>query len=690
MLRTPGFTAALAQTMEEIASAGCDAARLERALPNTLFGPAFVAVYKQVERELGRRGLALRAGRLARAARRIEREGLGGVHTVWMDGFFALTDPELSVIRALSAHADLTVTLPQRQGANATRDALLQMGFTERILERRRTEPAVEAFSAPTVDREANEIARRILQRADFGQIGIVVRNPEIYLPPLRAALERFGIPARFYFSDSLSDHGAVKCLSGVVEALISGWDHERVLRAIPAAPHLTSADSQASSTLDRFDFAVRERLPGRGLEALRKFTEDSQLLRLLDELAALDPWRTATHTPSQWALRLTSLRTLLPPPHPQDDATVERVTLWRSQASALAAWEAAMAEAARALDADRKIRLADFWEAAQAVVRLTPLRVSDQRRNVVHVLSVFEARQWELPTVFVCGLAEQQFPKRQAQEPLFPDSVAVAPRASWNSRSHRSRIRARRAFPIRRCPHKGHRNTDAKLRGSRFAGRPAACHRNFSSARPSLLRRSCAPSRNPEPCRPRPWRSIARGTIFSPSSLECFLDCPFQYFARHTLRLKTRPPLPQDRLDFMLQGTIVHQTLAEWHRHPQPIEPLFDRIFAACCEKNAVFPGYRAEYLRRQMLDDLLQFGDKQKLPAAAETLAEEEFVMAIDDSLIVRGRIDRIDKLADGRALIVDYKYSGAANVCRQAGESHAAARRVSTRWLWSAPKA
>ena len=82
--------------------------------------------------------------------------------------------------------------------------------------------------------------------------------------------------------------------------------------------------------------------------------------------------------------------------------------------------------------------------------------------------------------------------------------------------------------------------------------------------------------------------------TKFSASGLECFLDCPFQYFARYTLRLKTRPLLPQDRLDFMLQGTIIHQTLAEWHRDPQPIEPLFDRIFAANCEAKAVFRGYR------------------------------------------------------------------------------------------------
>jgi len=74
---------------------------------------------------------------------------------------------------------------------------------------------------------------------------------------------------------------------------------------------------------------------------------------------------------------------------------------------------------------------------------------------------------------------------------------------------------------------------------------------------------------------------------------------------------------------------------------------------------------GYRTEYLRRQMLDDLRQFCDSGKLPAGFEVLTEHPFEMAIDDSLQVRGRIDRIDKLPDGRALIVDYKYSAAANV-------------------------
>ena len=42
---------------------------------------------------------------------RIEREGLGGIRAVYLDGFHALPDPELRVVAALNRHADVTLTL---------------------------------------------------------------------------------------------------------------------------------------------------------------------------------------------------------------------------------------------------------------------------------------------------------------------------------------------------------------------------------------------------------------------------------------------------------------------------------------------------------------------------------------------------------------------------------------------------
>ena len=57
-------------------------------------------------------------------------------------------------------------------------------------------------------------------------------------------------------------------------------------------------------------------------------------------------------------------------------------------------------------------------------MLRLKPLRLEDGRRNVVHVMSAPEARQWVLPIVFVCGMVEKQFPQFHKQDPFFPDAA--------------------------------------------------------------------------------------------------------------------------------------------------------------------------------------------------------------------------------------------------------------------------
>ena len=122
---------------------------------------------------------------------------------------------------------------------------------------------------APSIEREAEEIARRILEQAaagrPFREMGIVVRAPETYAPVLRAALERFGIPARFYFDSRLDRHPAVRYLVGAVDAMLGGWDHARTLAVLRLAPRF--ADSAA---MDRFDFDVREQIPNAGLGRLK------------------------------------------------------------------------------------------------------------------------------------------------------------------------------------------------------------------------------------------------------------------------------------------------------------------------------------------------------------------------------------------------------------------------------------
>jgi RecB family exonuclease len=146
-----------------------------------------------------------------------------------------------------------------------------------------------------------------------------------------------------------------------------------------------------------------------------------------------------------------------------------------------------------------------------------------------------------------------------------------------------------------------------------------------------------------------------------SPTALETFLQCPFQYFSRSILRLKPAPGRPEERLDFLTQGNIVHAVLAEWWQQPQEMAPLFERIFERYLEEKLIPSGYHTERLRNAMLEDLCKFASEDKWPRGAfQSRTEEGFVFPIGDSLEVSGKIDRLDTTADGQAYVIDYKYS------------------------------
>src|SRR5262249_46350991 len=139
------------------------------------------------------------------------------------------------------------------------------------------------------------------------------------------------------------------------------------------------------------------------------------RLLHKIDSLAALEEWRGFSLNPRDWAARLKDLRKLF---RPTAGVPVE---VARRQVAALDAFDEALDEAALALDGAREIALPRFWRALKSVLRLKPLRPDDNRRDVVHVLSAHEARQWVLPVVFVCGMVEKQFPQFHRQDPFFP-----------------------------------------------------------------------------------------------------------------------------------------------------------------------------------------------------------------------------------------------------------------------------
>ena len=671
--RLPGFCAAVARTLDELSSAGCDSARLAAHLPEAPLAAAFLAVYREVDRLLERRGWALRAQRLERAAARIRQDGLGGIQTLWLDGFHALPDPELAVIEALAQHAEVTVTLGDADAAEAVKAKLWALGFEEERAAGDAPQPERKLVRASGIEREADEIARRIVEQAasgrPFREMALIVRAADTYVPVLRGALERFGIPAHFYFDADLERHAAVRFLTESMDAMLGGWDHAATLSALRLSPRF--ADSPA---LDRLDFEVRELMPDSGLGGLKALLGDTEspLAHVIDSLAKLEEWRSFEMSPADWAARFHTLRNLFRAARPPDGAAHDLALVWRGQADALNGFDEAVVAAGQALDPERPLALAAFWRAVKSALRLQPLRPHDDRRDVVHVLSAHEARQWVLPVVFVCGLVERQFPQFHQPDPFFPETARLSLNAAG--------LRVRTAADFEReeqalFDSAVTRGTElVTLSYPEFDGRG---ERSLPSLYLEDLELEEEPART---VRPEPRHSLAPPPVpaihapallevlgektanLSPTGLESYLQCPFQYFARAILRLKTRPERPEERLDFRSQGELVHAVLAEWYRAPQEIGTLFDRIFEEQCEEKRIPPGYHTERLRQAMREDLERFAADGQWPRDGfQSRTEEAFEFELTDTVRIRGRIDRIDTAAGG-SYILDYKYSAA----------------------------
>ncbi len=674
VVRLHGFCAALARTIEEFSSAGCDAESLAARMPGLAapppLGDAFVAVYREVQRKLARRGLATRSQRLAHAAAQIAEAGLPGIHTIWLDGFYALPDPELAVIRAICRHAQVTLTLPSTAITEPTRAHLLAIGFVAEPCAFS-PPPRVELCPTPSIEREADEIARRILEQAaagrPFREMGVIVRTPDVYEPVLRATLDRFGIPARFYFDADLSRHALVRYLTGLVDAMLGGWDHAETLAAIRLVPGLAC---------DEFDFAVRETIPGRGLAALLSLAAPGPpaVSHWLRSVESLEGWRTLAALPADWAARLRHLHELCKPPLPEPGSH-ELAVLARGHAAALELFDGALDQAAEALG-DRPVPLEAFWRTVKTVLRLTPLRVEDGRRNVVHVLGAHEARQWRLPVVFVCGLVEKQFPKFHTQDPFFPENARAQlkqagvrlrtaadfeaeERFLFDSAVARATQSLTLTYP--QCDARGQQNLPS-LYLEDLAAEPAA----WKSVLPQPVVEGGEPRPPAQISSPDLLEALAaRHRAFRPTGLEAYLQCAFLFFGRHTLHLRGAPQRPEKRLDFLTQGSIVHAVLAACVQNPRPLEQVFDEIFTRLAEKRHIPPGYRTEACRERMITDVRALAeDPDWNPARSEIRTEQDFHYLLGADLEISGRIDRIDVAPDGSAFVIDYKYSGAQN--------------------------
>lgn len=158
---------------------------------------------------------------------------------------------------------------------------------------------------------------------------------------------------------------------------------------------------------------------------------------------------------------------------------------------------------------------------------------------------------------------------------------------------------------------------------------------------------------------RPKPAPPTdARPNRIAVTDLDRLKADPFAFYAKAVLRLRKEDPVDADQ-HAAWKGTAVHQVLQDWFDHdaadPAKLMPRLEAMLA----DEAIHPMLRAlwgprlreavEWIAAQMADDLA---------AGRRPVLAEKFGEAAVAGVTLFGKVDRIDRLADGSLAIVDYK--------------------------------
>ncbi|HEY4087114.1 MAG TPA: PD-(D/E)XK nuclease family protein [Bryobacteraceae bacterium] len=663
---TQGMADVAVETMGRFENAGCTPEKLGRVRGLTSQGRAFQRLWKDVDAAITARGFATRGG-LFRAAAKSVAPG-----AVWLDGFLKFSPLEGELLRAMAAQGELTLTLSNGPETSDAYRFAMELGAKDRLLPAvsRRAETIAVTASSPL--READEIARRILalnrEGTPFSGIAVALRDVEGWLPLLRNAFDRFGVPARWYFSTPAARHPAAVFLNGLIGCAIDGWDFAATLATLRAHPGWGS-----SADFDRFDCKVRETMPGRGAEAFLNLCESETLRGNLADCLKVESWRSDKLRPRAWQQRFEQMAASLyrtrTVPEPEDYAAVESA---RSHAAALRAWSAAV-ETAVEFWQDAPVSLDAFHRVTQDALESMGMQIPDDRQNAVHVMSAFEARQWRVQTLFVCGMTARDYPRATAPDLLFPDADKQTLRKAGIPLIDQEQDESQ-LFALLRTRATEKLILSVSKRDQ--SGKTIVASESFGVANAHAP--LCAPAQR-HIVVPSPAGRISEAALtdlagqhmrIRVTALEKLMSCRFRFFSEHTLRLASMPERPEKRLHYREVGSIFHQAMETWLAdRTLHFVDLFESTFEDFCRRYHVPPGYSLEVQRitsRRIAEEVNASIQWPALSSEAEVDCSLEF----PGGITLTGRVDRIDDIGDGNCIIIDYKSGKVANVDKLVG--------------------
>jgi len=431
-----------------------------------------VTLYERYQHALNKNDLMDREDYLAQALSQMDKDTFSEVELLLIDGFHDYTQLELKFIKELtSLIPNVYVTLPYQitdpvppafQVSHKTYAKLSELNLQElRLDENRRTdsrmlghiesgifsqpedpftpEPdssgtSLRITAAANIQDEVEQIARMIRKLTyrdgyTFSQIAVIFRNTEKYRDIVEDTFARFSIPVRIYGKKPLKDNPLIKAIINTASIFTDKWQDEAVWKVLKSN---TGIDRNLINRLEQ-EYLKRGNI--NDYNKWLRLTSTTELRPVNDFLKELKEIFTnleGRHTFSHYCKYYIKIKNLFynpaftPPVKSIDKVNhyyhqQEVSEIMKSDAGALKEFMAILNNSTLGdLSGNTgNLTFRNFNHILESQVALSLYGETDKRQEVVNVINVLEARQWEMPVIFVGGLLEKEFP-RQVREDLF------------------------------------------------------------------------------------------------------------------------------------------------------------------------------------------------------------------------------------------------------------------------------
>ncbi|MGL2624581.1 ATP-dependent deoxyribonuclease AddB [Helicobacter pylori] len=148
---------------------------------------------------------------------------------------------------------------------------------------------------------------------------------------------------------------------------------------------------------------------------------------------------------------------------------------------------------------------------------------------------------------------------------------------------------------------------------------------------------------------------AIPKDFSFSASSLNAFLTCKHRFYYHYIKRFKESP---KDESNSAV-GSLIHELLKEAYEKDKTPHALEERLIWLLETRENITPKERLDALVALKKIQAFYKKERERFNAEITILDLEKSFETIIQGVIFKGRIDRIDKTADNKIILLDYKF-------------------------------